>query len=172
MSCQHVAASNSTDRMVHEGRNYHARCRRSPVCLLVYRALFYHDINLVWRHLLLVFGFLLLVGVLLFVTIAEMSIMLCYFQLCGEDYRWWWRSFTNSGSCAIYVFLYSIYFYNTQYQGDSVTSTVVYLNTPLWHASRCISCAVLRFHCDIPVHAKDLDPSKLIKKRCVGVFII
>ena len=43
-----------------------------------------------------VFGFLLLVGVLLFVTIAEMSIMLCYFQLCGEDYRWWWRSFTNS----------------------------------------------------------------------------
>ena len=54
-----------------------------------------------------VFGFLLVVGLLLFITLAEMSITLTYFQLCAEDYHWWWRSFWISGSCAAYVFLYS-----------------------------------------------------------------
>jgi len=58
-----------------------------------------------------VFGFLLLVFVILAVTCAEITIVLNYFQLCAEDYRWWWRSFMTSGSTALYVFLYSaVYF--------------------------------------------------------------
>jgi hypothetical protein len=32
-----------------------------------------------------------LVMVVLVVTCAETSILLCYLQLCNEDYRWWWR---------------------------------------------------------------------------------
>ena len=39
------------------------------------------------------------------VTCGEMAIVLCYFQLCNEDYHWWWRSFFNSGSCAAYTML-------------------------------------------------------------------
>ena len=35
-----------------------------------------------------VFGFLLVVGLLLFITLAEMAITLTYFQLCAEDYNW------------------------------------------------------------------------------------
>jgi transmembrane 9 superfamily member 2/4 len=31
-------------------------------------------------------------------------------QLCNEDYHWWWRSFLCSGSCALYIFLYSIWY--------------------------------------------------------------
>ncbi len=42
--------------------------------------------------------FLFLVMVVLIITCAEVSILLCYFQLCNEDYRWWWRSFLSSGS--------------------------------------------------------------------------
>ena len=58
-----------------------------------------------------VFGFLLLVYVILAITCAEITIVLCYFQLCAEDYRWWWRSFLTSGATAFYVFLYSaVYF--------------------------------------------------------------
>merc|ERR1712023_517975 len=34
-----------------------------------------------------VFGFLMLVLLILIVTCAEISIVLCYFQLCNEDYR-------------------------------------------------------------------------------------
>jgi len=54
-----------------------------------------------------VFGFLLLVFLILVITCAETTIVLCYFQLCAEDYNWWWRSFLCSGSTALYVMLYA-----------------------------------------------------------------
>ena len=59
-----------------------------------------------------VYGFLLLVYVILGVTCAEITIVLCYFQLCSEDYHWWWRSLLSSGSTALYVFLYSIAYFS------------------------------------------------------------
>jgi len=59
-----------------------------------------------------VFGFLLIVYLILAVTCAEVTIVLCYFQLCAEDYRWWWRSFLTSGSTAVYIFIYSIIYFH------------------------------------------------------------
>merc|ERR1711865_893989 len=57
------------------------------------------------------FGFTFLVFAILLVTCAEITIVLLYFQLCAEDYRWWWRTFLTSGSTAAYVFVYSsLYF--------------------------------------------------------------
>merc|ERR1711965_852078 len=50
-----------------------------------------------------VFGFLLLVFFILVLTCAEITMVLIYFQLCSEDYHWWWRSFLTSGSTAFYV---------------------------------------------------------------------
>mmetsp|Transcript_24771 Transcript_24771/g.36534 ORF Transcript_24771/g.36534 Transcript_24771/m.36534 type:complete len:635 (-) Transcript_24771:180-2084(-) len=62
-----------------------------------------------------VFGFLLLSFIILTITCAEVTIVLCYFQLCAEDYRWWWRSMMTSGSTALYVFLYAcFYFYRLE----------------------------------------------------------
>jgi len=58
-----------------------------------------------------VFGFLFLVYIILGVTCAEITTVLCYFQLCSEDYRWWWRSLLTSGSTALYVFLYSVVYF-------------------------------------------------------------
>ncbi|XAR50736.1 hypothetical protein NMG60_11005149 [Bertholletia excelsa] len=55
-----------------------------------------------------VFGFLLVVLVLLVVVCAEVSLVLTYMHLCVEDWKWWWKSFFASGSVAIYIFLYSI----------------------------------------------------------------
>jgi len=61
-----------------------------------------------------VFGFLLLVFVILLLTCAEMTVVLTYFQLCNEDYHWWWRSFLSAGSTGLYVLLYSgVYFFRT-----------------------------------------------------------
>jgi len=56
-----------------------------------------------------VFGFLFAVLVILVVTCAEITIVMCYFQLCNEDYRWWWRWFLSAGS--ILFFLFSLYDY-------------------------------------------------------------
>ncbi|XP_018498902.1 transmembrane 9 superfamily member 11 [Pyrus x bretschneideri] len=55
-----------------------------------------------------VFGFLLIVLILLVVVCAEVSLVLTYMHLCVEDWKWWWKSFFASGSVAIYIFLYSI----------------------------------------------------------------
>jgi len=69
----------------------------------------------VWLHqFYYAFAFLFLVFVILIITCAEITIVMCYFQLCGEDYHWWWRSYLTSGSSAIYLFLYSILYFFTK----------------------------------------------------------
>ncbi|CAH9096074.1 unnamed protein product [Cuscuta europaea] len=55
-----------------------------------------------------VFGFLLIVFLLLVIVCAEVSVVLTYMHLCVEDWMWWWKGFYASGSVALYVFLYSI----------------------------------------------------------------
>jgi transmembrane 9 superfamily protein 2/4 len=72
-----------------------------------------------------VFGFLLLVFFILIITCAEITLLFNYFQLCNEDYHWWWRSFGTAGSTAIYVFFYS-FIYFQQLQANSFTTYVLY----------------------------------------------
>eukprot|EP01061_Rhynchopus_euleeides_P034896 TRINITY_DN58862_c0_g1_i1.p2 TRINITY_DN58862_c0_g1~~TRINITY_DN58862_c0_g1_i1.p2 ORF type:complete len:640 (+),score=291.32 TRINITY_DN58862_c0_g1_i1:46-1965(+) len=68
----------------------------------------------IWMHrYYYVFGFLLLIFIILCITCAEITIVMCYFQLCAEDYHWWWRSFFTSGASGVYVFLYSIFYFFT-----------------------------------------------------------
>jgi transmembrane 9 superfamily protein 2/4 len=60
----------------------------------------YFITNSLWAHeVYYVFGFLFIIGIILVMTVAEVSILLCYFQLCSENYHWYWRSFVNSGMC-------------------------------------------------------------------------
>merc|ERR1719296_721127 len=59
-----------------------------------------------------VFGVLMVVFTLLIITCAEMSVLLLYFQLCSEDYVWWWRSFCTSGSVAIFFFMQSCHYFS------------------------------------------------------------
>jgi len=44
-------------------------------------------------------------------TLVYVYVCYMFTQLCGEDYNWWWRSFITSGACAVYVFVYSIYYF-------------------------------------------------------------
>ncbi|KAM7443026.1 Transmembrane 9 superfamily member 4 [Porites harrisoni] len=60
------------------------------------------------------FGFLFLVFLILASCVSQISIVMIYFQLCTEDYHWWWRSFFTSGSCSIYVFLYAVFYFVTK----------------------------------------------------------
>jgi len=73
-----------------------------------------------------VFGFLLLVFLILMITCAEITIVLCYFQLCGEDYNWWWRSLFTSGSSALYLFMYSIFYFSGRLKMDLFVTAVLY----------------------------------------------
>ncbi|CAO2210612.1 unnamed protein product [Urochloa humidicola] len=57
-----------------------------------------------------VFGFLLVVLALLVTVCAEVSVVLTYMGLCVEDWRWWWRAFFASGSVALYILGYAVYY--------------------------------------------------------------
>ena len=53
-----------------------------------------------------VYGFMLLVYIILCIVTTCVTIVAVYFTLNSEDYRWPWMSFVASGSTALYVFLY------------------------------------------------------------------
>ncbi|KAL1457529.1 hypothetical protein WDU94_007747 [Cyamophila willieti] len=72
------------------------------------------------------FGFLFLVFIILVISCSQISIVMVYFQLCGEDYHWWWRSFLVSGGSAAYVFLYSIFYFFTKLEISEFTPTLLY----------------------------------------------
>lgn len=73
-----------------------------------------------------IFGFLFIVFVILLITCAEITIVLCYFQLCSEDYNWWWRAYLTAGSSALYLFLYSVFYFFTKLEITKLVSGILY----------------------------------------------
>jgi transmembrane 9 superfamily protein 2/4 len=72
-----------------------------------------------------VFGFLFLTALILLVTCAEITVLFNYFQICGEDYRWWWRSFFTGGATAVYVYGYSFHYFK-QLESNSPATYILY----------------------------------------------
>ncbi|KAI3644818.1 hypothetical protein MP228_010982 [Amoeboaphelidium protococcarum] len=60
------------------------------------------------------YGFMALVYILLVITCIEVTIVMIYFQLCGEDYRWQWKSFFVSSSSTWYILTFGIVQYLTK----------------------------------------------------------
>jgi transmembrane 9 superfamily member 2/4 len=77
------------------------------------------------------FGFLFLVFLILAVTCSETAVLLSYFHLCAEDYRWWWRSFMTSGMTAGYLLIYCIHYYFTKLDISGADSAFVYFGYTL-----------------------------------------
>jgi len=86
----------------------------------------YFIMSSVWQHqYYYVFGILFVVFLILILTCAEIAILYNYFQLCGEDYQWWWRSYNTAGSTALYVFGYSFVYFK-QLEANSIASYALY----------------------------------------------
>ncbi|KAL6052447.1 Transmembrane 9 superfamily member [Balamuthia mandrillaris] len=81
----------------------------------------------IWLHqFYFLFSFLFIVFFILILTCAEITIVMCYFQLCSEDYHWWWRAFLTSGASALYMFLYSIFYFFSKLQITKFVSAMLY----------------------------------------------
>jgi transmembrane 9 superfamily protein 2/4 len=81
-----------------------------------------------WLHqLYYVMGFLLAVGVVLLATCAQVAIVMCYLQLCAEDYRWWWKAFWNCATGGVYILLYSIWFLTSRLKMVGGLPIVIYM---------------------------------------------
>ncbi|TPX40358.1 hypothetical protein SeMB42_g06041 [Synchytrium endobioticum] len=72
------------------------------------------------------FGFLGVVFVLLVFTCIEITIVYVYFQLSSEDYTWHWRAYLVSSASALYIFLYSCYYYYSKLDITDFVSALVY----------------------------------------------
>lgn len=87
----------------------------------------YFIMSALWlHHIYYIFGFLFLVMCVLIATCAEISILLCYVQLCNEDYNWWWRSFFTSGSCSVYMMLYAVWYNMTELNLEGFVPVMIY----------------------------------------------
>ncbi|KAM3581358.1 hypothetical protein VKS41_006184 [Umbelopsis sp. WA50703] len=73
------------------------------------------------------FYFLEIVSLLLVITIVEVTIALVYFQLCSEDYNWWWRSFMIAASPGFYVFYYAIAYWLIVLNIDGFVAGLAYI---------------------------------------------
>merc|ERR1740130_1572307 len=58
-----------------------------------------------------VYGFMLLVYIILVIVTLCVTTVATYFILNSENWHWMWISFLASGSTSFYVFFYSIYYF-------------------------------------------------------------
>ena len=81
-----------------------------------------------WLHqYFYMMGFLMAVLLILTATCSMVSIVMCYLQLCGEDHRWWWKSFWNCATGGVYMFLYSLWFLSIKLDLVGFLPIAVYL---------------------------------------------
>ena len=73
------------------------------------------------------FGFLFICYGLMIITSACTTILLVYFLLCAEDYRWQWRAFFGAGMTGGYVFLNALGFWVTRISFGGLTGAVLYV---------------------------------------------
>jgi transmembrane 9 superfamily member 2/4 len=73
------------------------------------------------------FGFLFICYALMAMTCACTTILLVYFLLCAEDYRWQWRAFLGAGMTGAYVFLNALGFWVTRVSFGGLTGAVLYV---------------------------------------------
>eukprot|EP01069_Polyplicarium_translucidae_P006278 Polyplicarium_translucidae@DN2934_c0_g1_i3.p1 len=109
---------------------YHPLVAHAATGMLPFGAIFTELLFImssVWHHqFYYLFGFLFLVLVILTVTCAEISIAFTYFQLCAQDYRWWWRSYWCSASSAIYFLVYGVVYFFTHLQTKRWEAAALY----------------------------------------------
>jgi transmembrane 9 superfamily member 2/4 len=73
------------------------------------------------------FGFLFICYALMIMTTACTTILLVYFLLCAEDYRWHWRAFLGAGMTGVYVFLMALGFWMMRVSFGGLTGAVLYV---------------------------------------------
>ncbi|CAD6250719.1 unnamed protein product [Miscanthus lutarioriparius] len=78
-----------------------------------------------------VYGFMLLVFLILIIVTICVTIVGTYFLLNAENYHWQWTSFFSAASTAVYVYLYSIYYYHMKTKMSGFFQTSFYFGYTL-----------------------------------------
>lgn len=99
--------------------------------ILPFAAIFvevYFVIQSLWTSMIYyMFGFLFLSYGLMVITTACSTVLLVYFLLCAEDYRWHWRAFLGAGMTGAYVFAMALTFWTLRISVSGLTGAVLYI---------------------------------------------
>ncbi|KAF9890117.1 hypothetical protein FE257_006278 [Aspergillus nanangensis] len=99
--------------------------------LLPFAAIFvelYFIMHSLWTNkIYYMFGFLFLCYGLMIMTAASATVLLVYFLLCAENYRWHWRAFAGAGMTGVYVFLNAFLFWIMRVSFGGLTGAVLYV---------------------------------------------
>ncbi|XVF45229.1 hypothetical protein PTKIN_Ptkin02bG0188500 [Pterospermum kingtungense] len=87
-----------------------------------------------------VYGFMLLVFLILIIVTVCVTIVGTYFLLNAENYHWQWTSFFSAASTAIYVYLYSVYYYYVKTKMSGFFQTSFYFGYTLMF---CLGLGIL-----------------------------
>eukprot|EP01018_Ginkgo_biloba_P034370 Gb_13844 [translate_table: standard] len=87
-----------------------------------------------------VYGFMLLVFLILVIVTICVTIVGTYFLLNAENYHWQWTSFFSAASTAAYVYLYSIYYYYMKTKMSGFFQTSFYFGYTLMF---CLGLGIL-----------------------------
>ncbi|KAI9082458.1 hypothetical protein K1719_035601 [Acacia pycnantha] len=87
-----------------------------------------------------VFGFMLLVFVILVIVTVCVTIVGTYFLLNAENYHWQWTSFFSAASTAVYVYMYSIYYFYVKTKMSGFFQTSFYFGYTLMF---CLGLGIL-----------------------------
>ncbi|KAL4183336.1 hypothetical protein AMTRI_Chr11g154670 [Amborella trichopoda] len=87
-----------------------------------------------------VYGFMLLVFLILIIVTVCVTIVGTYFLLNAENYHWQWTSFFSAASTAVYVYLYSIYYYYVKTKMSGFFQTGFYFGYTLMF---CLGLGIL-----------------------------
>ncbi|SCU85958.1 LANO_0C06150g1_1 [Lachancea nothofagi CBS 11611] len=86
--------------------------------------------SLWFNKIFYMFGFLFVSFLLLTLTTSLVTVLLTYYSLCLENWKWQWRGFWIGGAgCAFYIFVHSILF--TKFRLGGLTTIVLYLGYSL-----------------------------------------
>ena len=86
------------------------------------------------------YGFMLLVFLILIIVTVCVTIVGTYFLLNAENYHWQWTSFFSAASTAAYVYLYSIYYYFMKTKMSGFFQTTFYFGYTLMF---CLGLGIL-----------------------------
>lgn len=87
-----------------------------------------------------VYGFMLLVFLILLIVTVCVTIVGTYFLLNAENYHWQWTSFFSAASTAVYVYLYSIYYFSVKTKMSGFFQTSFYFGYTLMF---CLGLGIL-----------------------------
>ncbi|KAG7012685.1 Transmembrane 9 superfamily member 1, partial [Cucurbita argyrosperma subsp. argyrosperma] len=93
-----------------------------------------------YKQVYYVYGFMLLVFLILIIVTICVTIVGTYFLLNAENYHWQWTSFFSAASTAVYLFLYSIYYFYVKTRMSGFFQTSFYFGYTLMF---CLGLGIL-----------------------------